>query len=119
MATTLVLKGKQKNGGARYGLPGMRTSAYFPPTMFVSDPPEQIVVDEPGEPATGPDGQPLTNPETGEPVIRGSVFATEAKRLREDSKRVLKEARERIKAARKGGGSSAGQPSLVDEGATV
>ena len=137
--TTLVRKGNaNKSGGVRYGLPGVRASAYFPPTMFVGDPPDAITVDEPSEPATGPDGQPLLD-DAGNQVMRGLVFATEstqkprgttggvrvnaelqkareeAKRLREESKRVLKEARAAIKAKRSG--KTAEQGSLVEEGA--
>jgi hypothetical protein len=135
---TLVLQKVLKNGAARYGIPGVKTSAYFPASMFVGDAPQEISVNEPTEQVQGPDG-PLTD-DNGEPVVRGLIFATEntqrprragttsgvkvnaelqaareeAKRLREESKRVLREAREAAKARRRG--QAAGQPSLVDEG---
>ena len=132
MKTTLVRKSINKNGGSRFGLPGVRTSAYFPPTMFQGDPPESIEVEEPAQQAQGPDG-PLTD--ANGPVMKGTIFATEttarkggttsgvkvnaelqkareeAKRLREQSKQVLKEARQRIKQGRKAGGTP-----LVDAG---
>ena len=140
MATTLVLKNRQKNGGARYGLQGMRASAYFPPSMFVGDPPDSLEVNEPTNPAIGPDGQPLKD-DAGNPVQKGTIFATEmkarggaggggqkvvnaelqaarqkAKELREESKRVLREARQATKGKTRGGKSS--QPSLTEDGAT-
>jgi hypothetical protein len=132
----LILRKVDKHGGARYGVEGVRTSAYFPASMFNGEPPASFDVDEPSEQVQGPDG-PLTNSE-GEPVMRGLVFATEtkaskrgdgttsgvkvnaqmaaareeAKRLREESKRVLREAREANKRGRKA--PAAEQESLVE-----
>jgi hypothetical protein len=142
MKITLVRKGSpNKSGGTRFGLEGVRASAYFPPSMFVGDAPASIEVEVSGEQAQGPDG-PLTDAE-GVAVMKQNVFATEttqrqrggttsgvrvnaelqkareeAKRLREESKKVLKDAREKIKSSRKSG-KNADQPSLVDEGAVV
>lgn len=136
--TKLIRKGDVlKNGGARYGLEGVRSSAYFPPTMFVGEPPEYIEIDEETRPVNGPDGNPLMS-DSGDAVVAGTVFATratqrpragttggvrvnaelakareEAKRLREESKKVLKEARERIKSGRSTK-ANATQESLVE-----
>lgn len=43
---TLTRRKMLKNGGASYGITGVRSSAYFGPKMFTDEPPETIEIDD-------------------------------------------------------------------------
>jgi hypothetical protein len=145
MATRLVRKAVTKQGGARYGIEGVRTTAFFPALMFVGEPPAEILVNEETRELTDPQGNPVKN-DMGDVMTVGLVFATaatqkdrvkaapgtkrevkasaelqaarqRAKELREQSKQVLRDARQAAKSRK--GGVPAGQTALPTEGTSA
>lgn len=107
---TLELRKVDKNGGARYGVPGVRTSIYVPSSAFNGEPPSTLEV------ADGSFATESRKPSGGRTKGIPDPILTEARQkskdLREQAKAALAQGRADAKAARQAKRSGAGATPL-------